>query len=89
MSEMTELQLRQTLKDDFEYYAPRSLKIRTKEGKVEPFELNKAQKYIHERLTEQHKLTGKVRAIILKGRQQGASTYIGGRYYWKVSTVKG
>jgi len=89
VSELNELQLRQKLKDDFEYYASRCLKIRTKEGKVEPFQLNKAQLYIHERLAEQHKLTGKVRAIILKGRQQGASTYIGGRYYWKVSHRKG
>jgi hypothetical protein len=42
-------------------------------------ELNKAQLYIHERLEAQRQgETGKVRALILKGRQQGASTYIGG-----------
>ncbi len=86
---MNELEIRQKLKDDFEHYAPRCLKIRTKEGKIEPFSLNKAQAYIHERISEQIKLTGKVRAIILKGRQQGASTYIEGRFYWKVSHRKG
>ena len=32
---------------------------------------------------------GKVRAIILKGRQQGASTYVGGRFIHKVTHNKG
>ena len=36
-----------------------------------PFTLNRAQIYIHERLEMQLKEKGKVRAIILKGRQQG------------------
>lgn len=73
------------LRGDFEYYAPRCLKIRTKSGAIEPFELNRAQKYIHDRLETQLATTGKVRALILKGRQQGASTYIGGRFFWKAS----
>jgi len=84
-----EKQIRQKLKDDFEHYSSRCLKIRTKAGKVLSFGLNKAQLYIHDRLEEQLSLTGKIRAIILKGRQQGASTYIEGRFYWKVSHRKG
>lgn len=84
-----EKQVRQKLKDDFEHYSGKCLKIRTKAGQILPFKLNKAQHYIHERLEEQRKDTGKVRAIILKGRQQGASTYIEGRFYWKVSHRKG
>lgn len=86
---MSELEIRQKLKDNFRHYAPRCLKIRTKEGKILPFELNKAQSYIHDKLEEQRAETGKVRALILKGRQQGASTYIEGRFYWKVSHRKG
>ena len=81
--------IRQRLKDDFEHYAPRCLKIRTKAGKIEPFQLNEAQRYIHSRVEEQRKRTGKVRAIILKGRQQGCSTYVEGRFYWRVSHSKG
>jgi hypothetical protein len=73
------------LREDFAYYAPRCLKIRTKSGAILPFELNRAQEYIHSRLEAQLAKTGKVRALILKGRQQGASTYIGGRFYWKTS----
>ena len=77
--------IRQRLKDDFIHYARKCLKIRTKEGKINPFELNRAQLYIHEQLEKQKGETSKVRALILKGRQQGCSTYVGGRFYHKVS----
>jgi hypothetical protein len=65
------------------------LKIRTKAGDIEPLELNRAQIYLHERLEEQKAKTGKVRALVLKGRQQGISTYIGGRYYWRATHSNG
>lgn len=81
--------IRQKLKNDFEHYAHKCLKIRTKSGKIEPLSLNSAQKYIHEKIEEQRAKTGKVRAIILKGRQQGCSTYTEGRFYWRVSHSKG
>lgn len=80
-----ERKIRQRLKDDFAHYASRCLKIRTKEGKIEPFVLNKAQLHIHEKVSHQKLATGKVRAIVLKGRQQGCSTYIEGRFYWLVT----
>jgi hypothetical protein len=76
--------IRQKLKDNFEHFALKCLKIRTKSGAVEPFIMNRAQKYLHHRLEKQLLETGKVRALILKGRQQGCSTYVGGRFYWKV-----
>jgi len=79
----------QRLKDDFLFYARNCLKIRTKSEGTKPFILNKAQEYIHDRLERQREETGKVRAIILKGRQQGASTYIGGRFMWRVTHSKG
>lgn len=84
-----ELQIRQRLKDDFKHYAAKCLKIRDKNGRVSPFELNKAQEYIHERLEAQLADKGYIRALILKGRQQGCSTYTEGRFYWKVSHRKG
>lgn len=68
---------------DFVAFAEDCLKIRTKSGTMSPLALNKAQKYLHERLERQRYETGKVRAIILKGRQQGCSTYVEGRYYWR------
>ena len=73
------------LRNDFTVYAPECLKIKTKAGNLVPFILNKAQLYIHERLEDQLQRTGKVRALILKGRQQGCSTYVGGRFYHKAS----
>lgn len=80
---------RQRLKDDFEFYARNCLKIRTKHEGVKPFILNDAQRYIHDRLQNQIKRTGRVRAILLKGRQQGASTYVEGRFIWRVTHNKG
>lgn len=77
------------LKEDLEFYSRNCLKIRTKTGKVESFSFNKAQRYIHERLEEQRATTGKVRALILKGRQQGCSTYVGARYYHATTWARG
>lgn len=70
-------------------YAPRQLHIKAKDGKIVPFNLNRAQLYAHECLEKQKKETGKVRAIIVKGRQQGMSTYIGARYFHKTVTRPG
>ncbi len=84
-----ERKLRQRLKTDFPHYAAKCLKIRTKAGAVEPFVLNRSQRYLHERLEEQRHQTGKVRALVLKGRQVGISTYIGGRFYWRITHGKG
>jgi hypothetical protein len=73
------------VRDNFEVFALHCLKIKNKEGKVVPFVLNRAQQYVHDRLEEQKAKTGKVRALILKGRQQGLSTLIGARFYHQVS----
>lgn len=74
---------------DFTQFAPEFFIIRTKSGHPKPFELNVAQNYVHHRLETQLKVTGKVRALILKGRQQGMSTLIQARYFHKVITSKG
>lgn len=80
---------------DFEHYAFKCLKILNKPDQVTgvrslvPFKLNQAQQFIHARLEQQIRVTGMVRAVILKGRQQGASTYVEGRFYWKTSMQMG
>ncbi len=87
---MNEIQhARMQLRDDLELYAKKCLKIRTKDGSIEPFAFNKAQLYIHELIEQQLKDTGKVRCLILKGRQQGCSTYVGARFYWKTTHTYG
>lgn len=81
----------QRLKDDYPHYAEKCLRIRPKDPRSgnQPFVLNKAQRYLHERLEEQRQHTGKVRALVLKGRQQGISTYVGGRFYHRVTHSRG
>ena len=74
---------------DFTFFATNFFKIRLKSGVVQPLTLNRAQQYIHERLEAQRKETGKVRAIILKGRQQGCSTLVQARYFHKTITNRG
>ena len=69
------------LRNDIEQHCETCMYVQDKEGKRVLLRFNKAQRYIHAKIEEQRTRTGKVRAIILKGRQQGASTYIGGRFY--------
>jgi hypothetical protein len=80
-----ERQIRRKLRDDFTHYSTKCLKIRSKGGEIRPFILNQAQRYIHDKVEQQRRETGRVRAIVLKGRQQGCSTYIEGRFYWLVT----
>ncbi|WP_152048262.1 hypothetical protein [Aureimonas psammosilenae] len=84
-----ERQIRLRLRDDFPHYAARCMKIRTKSGAVEPLILNQAQLYLHQRLEAQRVETGRVRALVLKGRQQGISTYLGARFYHRVTHSRG
>lgn len=84
MSETLNAKLR-----DFKLFAPSFLIIRSKSGKPSPFKLNRAQNYVIDKLEHQLSVLGRVRALILKGRQQGMSTLIQGRYFWKVITRRG
>jgi hypothetical protein len=69
------------LKNDFPHYASKCLKIRSFSGEIQPFVFNKSQLYVHDLLEKQKGKLGYVRALVLKGRQMGMSTYIGGRFY--------
>lgn len=74
--------------ENFPLYAEHQLKIKPKVGPLVPFKLNRAQLYLHERAENQLRRIGMVRLLVLKGRQMGLSTYIGGRFYHKtVSTM--
>lgn len=75
--------------ESFLLHARDNLKIRAKSGEILPFHVNKPQLYAHNLLEEQKEKTGRVRAIILKGRQQGFSTYTGGRFFHRVQFNKG
>ena len=60
-----------------------------KKGHLVKFKLNQAQRFIHKKLEAQRAKTGMVRALILKGRQEGCSLYMTARNYHKVSRQMG
>jgi len=74
---------------DFKKFAPKFLSIRTKSGNKRLFNFNRAQEYLHVSLENQKRETGKIRAMVLKGRQQGCSTYIQARFFHQVVTTLG
>lgn len=84
-----EIAIRQKLKDDFKHYAAKCLKIRSKSGEIIPLLLNSAQLFAHEKFESQLASIGKVRALILKGRQEGLSTLVEGRFFHKVTFQRG
>lgn len=88
-SQAAKAQLRAIRNAAFKWFSEKFLKIRTKRGAVAPFVLNKAQIYADMKMEEQRKKTGKVRAVIIKGRQQGFSTLIGARFYKKTTQTVG
>ena len=83
-----ELQKRKKLaeyEENFELFSKEQIKILTKDSSkgFVPFEFNEAQKIVNSKIDEQLKATGRVRAIILKGRQMGLSTFTTARVFWK------
>lgn len=79
----------QILRDNLEVYSAHCLKVKTKTGTVVPFMWNRAQRFVHVALEEQRARLGFVRALILKGRQQGVSTYVGARFYQRTTMNRG
>lgn len=80
---------RERLLSDFEFFAEKCLKIRDKYGNIVPFKLNNAQRLADQMVEAQLAECGYIRAIILKGRQQGLSTWWNGRIYRATVTAKG
>lgn len=70
-------------------YAKYCLKIRNKSSQIAPLIYNKAQIYVHEKLEEQRRTLGFVRAVVMKGRQEGITTYIESRFFKKTSMSRG
>lgn len=86
--QLTDEEYERILLDD-ELYFECCLQIRTKSDGLQALQLNSSQRYAHERIEQQLREEGRVRVLILKGRQQGISTYVGARFYKKVSTSSG
>lgn len=89
MSELILNKLR-AIRSNLPLFCNRNLKIRPKQGgSLVPLVLNPVQLQVHARLEAQLQQTGKVRALVLKARQPGVSTYVAARYYHKASLNEG
>jgi len=73
------------MRDDFDFFARTCLKIVDKGGHLVPFVMNTAQQYINARAEDMLRRKGYVRFVVLKGRQQGISTWSQARAYHKTS----
>src|SRR5262249_24475016 len=89
LTSQTEKQTQAELDADFAHVAGNHLMISSKSGEIMKLEFNRAQLHIHARIEAQRKATGKVRALILKGRQQGCSSYVAARFYHRTMRTPG
>jgi hypothetical protein len=87
--EVKRFQVQTRLANDYLYYAPRCHKINNKAGQLVPFKLNESQIYVHGLLKKELERKGYIRAIMLKCRQWGGSTFVESWYYHKISYRKG
>jgi len=78
----------QEYRSDLPLHALQCLKVVNKHSQLVPLVLNTAQMMIHVKLEAQLREHGMVRAILLKGRKQGASTYTAARFYSKARLFK-
>lgn len=73
------------LRSDLRFYSSHCLRIRTKDARLVPLDFNMAQRTVHEKIAAQFKDTGAVRAIVLKARQEGVSTYAAARFFRRLN----
>lgn len=84
MSQETDQYLSRLMADD-ELYCAKNLKIRDKNGELHSFIWNEAQRMLHDLVEKQKAQRGWVRVLVLKGRQQGISTWTAARFYKRTS----
>jgi len=77
------------LRQNYPQFGDQALKLRDKGGKLAPLTFTPTQHIIHNAAEKQKAETGVVRAITLKYRRAGASTYILGRGYHRASMNHG
>ncbi len=76
----------EVMRFDLERYSRTLVSIKDKNtGQRIPFQFKRAQLAVHERIEKQRRESGKVRALILKYRQGGISTYVASRFYHATS----
>ena len=82
---LTEIRQRNRVwRADLATFAADALTIIPKDSEPRPLVLNSVQRELDAALDAQLAETGRVRAIILKARQMGVSTYVGARFYHRM-----
>lgn len=84
---MTKAEMRERLQDAA-WYIPHNLKIKTKDARIVPLEMNPAQRRLFDALEEQDRQGKPMRAIILKARQLGFSTMAEALIFHRAATRK-
>lgn len=89
--ELTQEQARKldAIRTNLPYFANNYLRILNKDGMLVPFTFTEPQFYLHRQLQHMLASTGMIRALLLKGRQMGCSTYVGARYLQQTMFQKG
>lgn len=87
--ERRHLKALERLRDSLPLFAGECLRIEDKAGVTVPLAYNRTQLYVHERIEAQKARTGRVRAIIGKGRQTTVSTYFASRFYHRATLWRG
>lgn len=77
------------IRTDLPTFSKHCLKIRDKKGNIVPLVFNKSQLYLHKKLEDQKRKLGFVRAVLMKGRQEGISTYVAARYFHQTLLTRG
>lgn len=77
------------LRDNRRMHGEVVMRVKDKKGKIVALVYNDAQRYLDEIADRQLRETGMVRILVLKGRQQGISTYIAHRFYHKATLQSG
>jgi hypothetical protein len=75
-------------RSDLAYYCENVLRIRTKDARLTPLTFNNAQRFVHERVSEQMREKGHIKAIVLKARQEGVSTYTAARFFRRMNLYR-
>lgn len=77
------------LRENRELYAEACLRIRNKQAQLVPLKPNFAQRFVEEKLQQQLAETGRVRAVVLKARQEGVSTWVAARFTHRTNLFAG
>lgn len=78
------------LNSDLTFFAEEApLLVKDKQGNLVKWRFNIAQRYMQHRADDMLRRKGWVRILLLKGRQQGGSTWVGGRFYHKTRSRPG